>query len=199
MHHRDSFQRVVTLGRLTRQHHTVGAIENGIGHVGDLGSSRTGLLDHALQHLSGADDRLAGNVALGNHHLLRQKDLLGRNLNAHVTAGHHEAVTLANDLVNLLDALVVLHLGDDLNVGAIVLLQNLANLLDAVAVANEGGKDHVHLVLAAKHQILLVLLGDGGQIDKSAGQVDALLRAQSAAILNHADKVVGSWKKCVMI
>ena len=55
-----------------------------------LASALVGL-DHGLQHLGGADDRLACPVALGNHGLLSNEDLLCGDLNTHVSSCNHQA------------------------------------------------------------------------------------------------------------
>ena len=52
-------------GGLARQHHRIGAVEHGVGHVGSLRTGWAGVLDHGIQHLGGHDDRLgvlAGNL-----------------------------------------------------------------------------------------------------------------------------------------
>ena len=78
MHHLDGLDRVESLGGLAAQHDAVGAVEDGVGDVGRLGASRSRLAAHALEHLRRADDRLAGQVAATNHHLLRQEHLHGQ-------------------------------------------------------------------------------------------------------------------------
>ena len=45
--------------RLPREHHTVSAVQHGVGHVGRLGPGGARVLDHALKHLGGRDDGLA--------------------------------------------------------------------------------------------------------------------------------------------
>jgi hypothetical protein len=70
------------------------------------------------RHLRGGDDGLAGLVALLDHHLLRQEDLLGGDLHAQVAASDHDGVALLQDLVEVLDALLVLHLADDPDLAA---------------------------------------------------------------------------------
>ena len=49
--------------------------------------------------LRGADDRLAFAVAPADHHLLREEHLLRGDLDAEVSARHHYAVGLVDDLV----------------------------------------------------------------------------------------------------
>jgi hypothetical protein len=65
---------------LAREHDAVGAVEHGVCDVGRLGARRPRVLDHRLEHLRRRDDRLARVVALLDHHLLCEEDLLGRNL-----------------------------------------------------------------------------------------------------------------------
>lgn len=43
-HHADGLERVVALGGFTGQHDTVGAVEDGVGDVGDFGSGGSGVI-----------------------------------------------------------------------------------------------------------------------------------------------------------
>lgn len=54
-------------------------------------------------------------VALGNHSLLGQKDLLRRNFNAEISAGNHDTVRGFDDLVQIVNSLVVFNLRNDKN------------------------------------------------------------------------------------
>ncbi len=128
-------------------------------------------------------------VALGDDLLLGDEDLLGGDLDPHVAPGHHDAVRLGNDLVNVVDALLVLNLGDDEDVLAL-LAEHAPDLFDTGRIPDEGGEDHVHALLHAKDQVVLVLLGDGGQIGVSAGQVASLPGAKVAAVLDLANDVI---------
>lgn len=49
--------------------------------------------------LGGASDGLSSPVAASDHHLLGEENLFGRNLDAQVTAGNHDAVAGLHDLV----------------------------------------------------------------------------------------------------
>lgn len=79
-HNVDGLFKVGTVGRFSRQHDSIGSVINSIGHVGTFGTSGTWVVDHALEHLCGGNDGLAGNVGLADHKLLGQKDLGGRDL-----------------------------------------------------------------------------------------------------------------------
>ena len=104
------------VGGLAREHDGVGAVKHGVGDVGALGAGRPGVGDHRLEHLSRDHARLARLPALGDHHLLLAEDLLRGDLHAEVAARHHHAVGGGEDLVELVEALLVLDLGDDLDV-----------------------------------------------------------------------------------
>ena len=59
LHPRAYLHREAAGSSLSREHDTVGAIQHSIGHIGRLCPGGPGILDHALQHLRGCDDRLA--------------------------------------------------------------------------------------------------------------------------------------------
>ena len=61
-------------------------------------------------------------ICLFNDHLLDDRHFLNRNLNTHVTTGNHDTIGCFNDLVDILDSLMVLDLGNDLDVVAAMLM-----------------------------------------------------------------------------
>ena len=111
-HRLDTNNGEVSLGSFTREHDTVRPVQDGICHVARLSPGRPGLLHHGLEHLGGADDGLSSTVALGDHRLLRDEHLLCWDLNPHIPTGHHQSLTASNDLGEVLDALLVLNLGN---------------------------------------------------------------------------------------
>eukprot|EP00967_Tisochrysis_lutea_P060099 scaffold76769_cov30-Tisochrysis_lutea.AAC.2 len=149
-HHGDRFERVRAFGGLARKHHAVGAIDDGVGHIGRLGARRTRVVGHRLEHLSRADNRLTRHVALGDHHLLREEDLLRWDLNAQVATRNHHTVRLSKDGIEVSHALVVLDLGDNANaladdrVGRHKARAHVAHIL---RLADEGCEDHVDILL----------------------------------------------------
>ncbi|KAI6755395.1 hypothetical protein HG531_004501 [Fusarium graminearum] len=157
VHLLDGLGGVATLGRLTGKHDTVGTVSNGVTDIADFGTGGAGVLDHGLEHLSGADDRLAGKVAHGNELLLGSENLSSGDLNTEITTGHHDTVCGLENLAEVVETLSVLDLGDD---------------LDALALLAEDVTDVIGLVL----------LGKGRQIDIGVGQVDTLLGADSTVV-----------------
>ena len=185
----DSLGGVSSLGSLSRQHDAVRAIGNSVTDIADLGTGRARVLDHGFQHLGGADDGLSGNVAHGNKLLLSGKHLSGGDLDTKITASYHDTVSLAENFREVVKTLAVLDLGDDLNVLA-VLPKNLADVPDVLSTANEGGEDHVDVVLDAKLQISLILVGEGGKVNVCVGQVDTLLGGDEAVVASAALNVL---------
>lgn len=181
VHLGDGGDGVGALGRLAGEHDAVGAVGDGVADVGDLGAGWARVVDHGLEHLGGADDGLAGHVAHGDHLLLGGEDFGGGDLDAEVTTGDHDSVGLLEDLGEVVEALSVLDLGDDLDVRA-GLAEDVADGGDVLAAADEGGEDHVDVVLDAEEEIGLVLVGEGGEIDVGVGEVDALLGGDLAVV-----------------
>jgi hypothetical protein len=181
VHLTDGLGGVGTLGSLARQHDAVSTVSDSVSNVADLSTSRTRVLDHRLKHLGGADNGLASKVAHGNELLLSSKDLGGGNLDTQVTTGNHDTVSLAQNLGEVVETLTVLNLGNDLNLLAL-LAQNGTDVLDILGTSDERGKDHVDLVLDTKFQVVLVLLGEGRQVNVSVGQVDTLLGGDEAVV-----------------
>ena len=181
---------VFAIGGLAAEHDGVGAVIDGVCDVGDLGAGRARVLDHRVEHLRGHDDGLLRLNALADEHALDERDALNGHLDAEVAASHHDAVYAVKYLVNVVDALLVLNLGNDLD-WAVVCVEDVLNLLDIFCAAHERVGDEVELVLNGPKDEALVLLGERRQLDAHARDVDALAPIlDAAAVLNGADEVV---------
>ena len=127
----DGFDRVGTAGGLAGEHHGIGVLEDGCGDITHLSTRGARVLDHRMQHLSGNDDGLLPEDAFLDEHTLYAWDALCRNLDAQVAAGHHDAVAVVQDFVDIVYALLVLYLRYNLDVG-IMLVKNLLHLYQVV-------------------------------------------------------------------
>ena len=111
-----------------------------------------GLSTMDLQHLGGGDHRLGRGVGLGDEHLLGPRHRLQGDLHAQVAAGDHDAVGRGDDLVDVVQGLELLDLGDHRR----VLARGGDDLLDrrhVVSRAHEGQGDVVHALGQAELQI----------------------------------------------
>ena len=173
---------VFARGGLAGEHDAAGAVVDGVGHVGGLGAGGPGVLHHGVQHLGGGDHLLARQVGFLNQLLLQHRHVLQGDFHAHVAPGHHDAVHHPQDFVDVLHALHVLNLGDDVHGVALVLLQDVADFQDVLGGAGEGGGDVVKAVLNAEDDVRAVLLADKGHGELGARHVDALVVGDAAAV-----------------
>ena len=112
-HRLDGVDGVLPHAGLAGEHHRVGAVEHRVGDVGGLGAGRRGLeiIDSSIWVATMTG--LALRRALLDDLLLQERHLLERALHAEVAAGDHEAVEGVDDLVEVVDRLRLLDLGDD--------------------------------------------------------------------------------------
>lgn len=181
VHHGDGLLWIVTLGGFTGQHDTVSTVQDGVTNIADFSTSWTWVVGHGLEHLCGANDGLASDVALGDHHLLSDEDLGRWNFDTKISTGDHDTISLLEDLVEVVHTLLVLNLGNDLDVLAI-LAENLADGGDVASTTDERSEDHVDSIFDTESQIVLVLLGESWQIDVGLGQVDTLTGGNLAVV-----------------
>mmetsp|Transcript_101220 Transcript_101220/g.264434 ORF Transcript_101220/g.264434 Transcript_101220/m.264434 type:complete len:320 (+) Transcript_101220:321-1280(+) len=189
-HDRDGVLGEVACCRLAGQHDAIRAVQHSVGHIAGLRTCGARGLDHGLQHLRRGDHGLALHVALADDHLLGQEDVLRRDLHAQVAAGDHDGVAGIDDLVDVLQALLVLDLRDDLDVAA-ARTQGVADQLDVRGALHEGCGNEVHGMGDAEvHQVVNVLLLQHGQVHLHARQVAILALAQLHAVHDRGDHVV---------
>jgi len=91
--------------------------------------------------------------------LLSDENLFRGDFDTHVTSGNHDTVGLRDDLVNVVHALLVLNLRDDLDLLPLF-AKDLPDLADPSGVADERREDDVNAVLDAELQILDILGAD---------------------------------------
>ena len=165
---------------LTREHHRVRAVENGVGDVRGLGPGGGRVGDHRLQHLGGHDHWLRVATGLLDHPLLQERHVLERALHAEVPAGHHEPVEGLDHLVEVVDGLRLLDLRDHGEQHAL-LVHDLPDVLDVPGRADERERDEVDAQVQTPAKVLDVLLRHGRNTDRHTGEVDALVVADPAA------------------
>mmetsp|Transcript_19112 Transcript_19112/g.38510 ORF Transcript_19112/g.38510 Transcript_19112/m.38510 type:complete len:374 (+) Transcript_19112:236-1357(+) len=176
---------MLAVGGLAGKHDAVGTVQDGVGNVGALGTGGTGILDHTLEHLSGRDDGLTGNVGLTDHVLLCQKHLLGWDFHTQITTGHHDSIGGGKNLHIVLQSLQVFDFAYNLDVLSAILGKEAADLAHIACLTNKGGGDEVDIILDAKvNNVIYVLLCQGGEINYDAGQVHVLPFTDLGIILN---------------
>ena len=187
-HHGDGLHRILAHRRLAGEHHGVGAVINGVGHVGNFGARGPRILDHRLEHLRRRDHRLEILRRAADDVLLNRGNLLRRNFNAQIAARHHDAVGGLQNAVEMLDGLRLFELGDDPGLAAIG-RNAIAHQAHIFRGAHKRNGDRVHAILERKLEILRILFGQRRNAHRNAGQIDALVFAQHAAVDDLADHV----------
>ena len=187
-HGLEGLNRVCARSGLAGEHDSGSAVVDGVCHVGDLGAGGAGVDHHAVQHLGGSDDGLAEGEGAVDDALLDAGQLGEVDLDAQVTAGDHDGVGSGQDAVDVIDALAVLDLGDDADVG-VVLVQQVADVVDVLCGAHEGSSDEVEALLDTEDDVIAVALAQVGHGQVDAGNIDALLGLDLAAVEHFADDV----------
>ena len=171
--HLDRLGREAAHGGLGREHDAIGAVEDGVGHVGGLGAGRAPVLDHGFEHLGGRDDRLPCAVRFRHDALLFHGDALDGDLDAEIAAGHHDAVGGGEDGVQVLQRRGALDLGDD--EGAVVQFgRGGAHGLDVLRARDEGLTHGVEPVLGGEAQPAGVVRRERADAQVDTGQVEPL-------------------------
>ena len=164
VHHRHRLDRILPGGQFRRQHHRVGALEDGGRDVGDLGARRHRRSDHRFQHLGRDHHRLAGRARGARHLLLDAGHLFERHFDAEIAARHHQRVGELDDLVEPLHRLRLLDLGHHGGAAA----RDLLGLGDVLGPLHEGQRDPVDAGVERRLEIGAVLVGERGEREWSS-------------------------------
>ena len=135
-HSLNSLYRILTAGCFARKHQGVCTVEDSVGNICNLGTCRTRILDHGVEHLCSHDYRFLSLHALGDDAALDTRDSLDRHLNTQVTTGNHNAIAGFDDLIDVIYTLLVLDLRDNLDV-AVVSIENILHGLYISCIAHE--------------------------------------------------------------
>ncbi len=120
--------------------------------------------------------------------LLDERNLFQRHFDAEVAAGDHDAVEGQHDVVQRIDRLWLLDLGDDRTADP-DLGHDLVHQLHVLARADEGQRDEVDAQAQGELEVLDILLRHRRHADVDAGQRQALVVADDAALSDVADDV----------
>ena len=121
--------------------------------------------------------------------LLNGRYLLRRNFHAQIAARHHDAVGHLKNVLQMLDGLRLLQLGDNPRLAA-QRRNPIAYQANILSRAHKRNRDRIHAVGQRELQILGVLFGQRRNTYRNARQVDALVLAQHAAVDDLAHDVL---------
>ena len=178
--HLDHARRVHARGSLARQHDGVDAVFHRIGRVADLGPRRPPFHGHRLEHLRRQDHRDLAGAGAARNGLLRQRHALQRHLQPEIATRNHHHVGAGEDLVEVLQCLRPLDLGDERHV-TVVLTYDLARSPHVVGTLHEAERHQVDTERQPELQVVHVLQRDGGGGQRHPRRVDPLVLAKYAA------------------
>ncbi len=190
-HGLDRLHRVEAAGRLGREHHRVGAVDDGVGDVEHFGAGRDRVVDHRLQHLRRRDDDAVARHRLADDLLLQAGQLGVADLHAEVAARDHDHFRGFDDLDEVLDRFRAFDLGDDLGVGTGGTRQ-FAGQLDVGGGTAERDGDEIDAELGGGGDVAAVLVGERAEAEAAAEAVQALA-VRERAVGHHlgVDDVAG--------
>ena len=163
----------MTGGSFRRQHHRVGAIKNGIGHIIGLSTSRARVIDHRFQHLGGGDHRLTSHITFVDHGFLHDRHILWRGLHPQITACHHDGIRYCDNLIDMPKGFWLLDLGDDRQLATMRGQHQFDQFLDIGGFAHERQRHIIQVMLEGELQIMPVLFRNRGNLQLDIWQIDA--------------------------
>lgn len=146
--------------RFARQHAGVGPVENCIGHVGGFGPGGDAGVRHAVEHLGGDDHRLAPLVAEGDDPFLGNGHLGDVDLDAQIAVRDHDRVGRLDDLLEPVERLGFLDLGDHLRLPALIFDQGL-QLVDLGGVADKAQAEKIDTAAGGPDGVVAIGLAQG--------------------------------------
>ena len=131
-HHLKGFHRILAGSCLSGKHDRARSLSDRICHVCRLRTGRAGMDHHGVKHLCSSDDNLSRFIDFLDDPLLDDRHVFQRYLHTHVASGDHDAVCLLDDRVNIIHALLIFNLGDDVDLLTAVIVEKLSHLPDIV-------------------------------------------------------------------
>lgn len=188
-------ERVFADGGFVAKHDGVGAVNNGVGYVGDFGAGGAGFFHHGSEHLGGYDDGFFGFEAFVDDFLLQDHHFFLRHFDGQVPAGDHDGVGFVDDGVQVLDGFSGFNFGDYPGVsqravfGLLRAFFHLVEILfffedsfdvlfealELFSVGDEGGGNKVHALGDDEFQVFDVFVGEESHVGGGFGDVNTLV------------------------
>ena len=157
------------------------------------------MLHHGIQHLGRRDNHFSGAADFLDNHLLDDRNILKRNLYTHVAAGNHDTIGNADDLVNVLHALHVLDLCNDMDVLAAFFFENPADCKHVIRAAHERGCNKIIVVLHRKYDVAIVFLADVRHGKLHIRNIHTFFIGNHTAVHNGTDNIHRHFALCVCL
>ena len=147
--------RIFAISSFTAQHQSICTIIDCICNISHLRTSRTGIVDHRMKHLSCNNHRLLCQNTFADQHTLDTRNTFLRNFDTQVATGYHHTIRHFKDLVNVVYALLILNLGNNADI-TVVCIQNLTDIEHILTVAHERVSDEIDIFFDGIKYIIAV-------------------------------------------
>jgi len=165
-------------------------VENRVRDVAGLRTRRFGVMDHRLEHLRRRDHGLPALERFGDDPLLHERHELRADLDAEVAAGDHDRVSLRENVVERVDRLRLLDLGDHVS-GRSLLLDQRLQVADVGGRSHERERDEVAPELEGELEVFEILPRQRRDRDRDTGKVHALVGRHGPAHDDSAPETAG--------
>ena len=185
-HGAHGFEGVVAGGGFGAEHDGVGAIEYGVGDVGDFGAGRHGVVNHAFHHLCGGDGEAAQAARDFDDAFLQGRDSGVADFDGKVATRHHHAIAGEHDFFEVVDGFDAFDFGDDAGqdfAAAFSLADELARELEVGSRFDEADGDVVGTDGDSGFEVLIVFFGECRRGQAAALFVDAFAGFEDGGVL----------------
>mmetsp|Transcript_47490 Transcript_47490/g.78375 ORF Transcript_47490/g.78375 Transcript_47490/m.78375 type:complete len:328 (-) Transcript_47490:563-1546(-) len=184
--------RELATGSLAGEHHNIRAIQNGVQDIRCFSTSWSRSALHGIQHLGGGHHEFTFDVAFADDHLLHQTHLFNVNFHAHVTTSNHDTISSIDDFIDVVDALLILNLRDNLD-AAPAHAQRLADQLDVLSILYKASRNEIDCLWNTKlQQVLFVFVLQDRQVNLHARKIHVFLLAHGDVIHDLCNHVIAS-------
>ena len=106
-----------------------------------------------------------------------------------IASGNHHAVRSFNDLVDIMYALCIFNLGDNIDPLSTVCTKQFFNLFDCFCISYERSSDKVNSLFDTEQNIFLILLSDRRKFHFYIRNIDSFFLTQFSTIDNPTDYI----------
>ena len=184
-HSTKGFYRIFSCCSLTGKHDRACSLINSICHVCCLRTGRSWIFHHGIQHLSCCDYLFACIIDLVNDLFLDNRNIFQRNLHTHISTGDHDSVCHFHNAVDIINALLIFNLGNNINVTAAVFIQNLTDLQHILCCSGKRSCNKVKALFDSKKDILSVFFADKRHVYIYSGKIHALFIGNHSSVYYH--------------
>ena len=135
----------------------VGTVHDTVCYINGLLPAWTWGLDHRVERLSINYAWLTSNIRFFNHPLLGDVNFLERKFKRQLRSNDHDTVGSGQDLVIVLQGLLAVDFGDDLN-GRFLLVQEITDAINILSLPDRGRRNKIDFLLNGKVAYIMLVL-----------------------------------------